>query len=300
MKPIQHHDIKYRMESRKSEAEAYRLFLYDEISSVGEFNWSTWEFEESETSAKHMKELLDEIPAESTIEVHLNSRGGEVAEGVTIYNLLRQKSQKDDCLISVYVDGYAYSIAMTIAMAGDEIHMGLGTSMLIHNPWGVVAGNADQLRVYADQLDALADSSRQLYMARAKNITAEELKKMMDRETLLDPESCLKYGFCDVIDHYEKQEEPEDPEDDPADPEEPEDKAEKQQVTETVESLRAQLKEQAFVRGEIEKMLSGINAKDEAPGEPIPEPEGDSNGIQIKPTIGDTLTAAMRAMSTHK
>ena len=227
MKPIQHHDIKYRMESRKSEAEAYRLFLYDEISSVGEFNWSTWEFEESETSAKHMKELLDEIPAESTIEVHLNSRGGEVAEGVTIYNLLRQKSQKDDCLISVYVDGYAYSIAMTIAMAGDEIHMGLGTSMLIHNPWGVVAGNADQLRVYADQLDALADSSRQLYMARAKNLTEEELKEMMDRETLLDPESCLKYGFCDVIDRYEKQEESEDPEEDPADPEEPEDKAEK-------------------------------------------------------------------------
>lgn len=300
MKPIQHHDIKYRMESRKSEAEAYRLFLYDEISSVGRFNWETWKFEESETSAKHMKELLDEIPAESTIEVHLNSRGGEVAEGVTIYNLLKQKSQKDNCLISVYVDGYAYSIAMTIAMAGDEIHMGLGTSMLIHNPWGVVAGNADQLRIYADQLDALADSSRQLYMARAKNLTEEELKEMMDRETLLDPESCLKYGFCDVIDHYEKQEEPEDPEEDPADPEEPEDKAEKQQVTETVESLRAQLKEQAFVRGEIEKMLSGINAKDEAPGEPIPEPEGDSKGIQIKPTIGDTLTAAMRAMSTHK
>lgn len=290
MKAMERHKLNYRMEARKSEAEAYRLFLYDEISSVGEFNWSTWDFDESETSAKHVKELLDEIPAESVIEVHLNSRGGEVAEGVTIYNLLRQKSQKDDCLIDVYVDGYAYSIAMTIAMAGDTIHMGLGTSMLIHNPWGVVAGNAEQLRVYADQLDALADSSRQLYAARAKNVTEEELKEMMDKETLLDPETCLKYGFCDVIDRYEKLEDPEDT-DDPADPEKPEEKAEKQQVTETVESLRAQLKEQAFVRSEVEKMLSGLKQE---------EPEKQEAQEEIpekKETIGTTLIAAMRRMS---
>ena len=300
MKPIQHHDIKYRMEKKP---EAYRLFLYDEISSVGEFNWDTWNFDESETSAKHIRDLLDGIPRESTIEVHLNSRGGEVSEGVTIYNLLRQKSQKDDCLVIGYVDGYAYSVAMTIAMACDEIHMGLGTSMLIHNPWGVVAGNADQLRVYADQLDALADSSRQLYMARAKDLTEAELKDMMDRETLMDPETCLKYGFCDIIDKYKKQEEPEDDPEEPDEADDTEDKTEKQLAGfETVEALKKQLKEQAFTREEVTKMLSGIKAeaKTEAPGEPIPEPEEDSPGIQIKPTIGDTLIAAMKAMSSHK
>ena len=271
------HKLNYRMEaSAKADGEkVHQLFLYDEIAAEGEFNWHTWDFEESETSAKHVKELLDEIPKESTIEVHLNSRGGEVAEGVTIYNLLRQKSQKDDCLVDIYVDGYAYSVAMTIAMAGDTIHMGMGTSMLIHNPWGVVAGNAEQLRIYAEQLDALAEASLQLYLNRAKNITGDELREMMNRETLLDPETCLKYGFCDLIDKYEKQEDPEDPE------KELEDDTDDEK--ETVRQLRHDLREQMFKRAEVERMIAGLKPKQEVQKE--------------EKHIGSTLIEAMRRMS---
>ena len=284
MKPMEQYKLNYRMEARESgDEKIHRLFLYDDISSYGDFNWNTWDYEESETSAKHIRALLDEIPKESTIEVHLNSRGGEVAEGVTIYNLLRQKSQKDDCLIDVYVDGYAYSVAMTIAMAGDTIHMGMGTSMLIHNPWGVVAGNAAELRSYADQLDALSEASLQLYMNRAKNITREELKDMMDKETLMDPEMCLKYGFCDLIDKYEKQEDL--PKDENG----------------TVEQLRRQLKEQMFTRTEVEKMLSGLTAKAEALEIEKLEPEEPKQEEQKEEKkIGDTLIAALKGMSSHK
>lgn len=272
----QEHKLNYRME--RLEGDTHKLFLYDEISSTGDFDWNTWEYKDSETSAKHIQALLDDIPANSTIEVHLNSRGGEVSEGTAIYNLLRQKSQKDDCLIIGYVDGYAYSIAMTIAMACDEIHMGLGTSMLIHNPWTFAIGNAEELRAEADRMDALALASRQLYMNRAKNLTEEQLIEMMDKETLMDPETCLKYGFCDVVDKYEKE---------GAKPQENTD-------DEKVKELKRQLKEQAFTRSEVEKMLDGLKMPRAEPKTEKPRQEHSPKApVEHTYTIKDTLIAAM-------
>ena len=279
----QEHKLNYRMEKLE---DVHKLFLYDEIASTGDFDWSTWEYKDSETSAKHIRSLLDEIPENSTIEVHLNSRGGEVSEGTAIYNLLRQKSQQDDCLIIGYVDGYAYSIAMTIAMACDEIHMGLGTSMLIHNPWTFAIGNAEELRAEADRMDALALSSRQLYMHRAKNITDDELKEMMDKETLLDPESCLKYGFCDIIDTYEPQEKQ---------------AAAKQDTsgeTNEVNELKKQLREQAFTKAEVEKMLDGLKMPRVEPKQEEPEQAQDLKAPdEHRANIKDTL---LKAMQQHK
>ncbi len=200
---------------KRADADTYKLFFYDEIRKKGDFNWETWDYDESETSAEMVRLQLDEIPDGATIEVHVNSPGGEVGEGVTIYNLLRQKSA-NGCKIIGYVDGYAYSVAMDIVMACDEIHMGLGTTMFLHYPWSYCAGNAEELRAFADQLDALGDASVQLYMARAKNISKKQLREMMAKETCLDPEACLKYGFCDVIDKYEKDEDDEEPEEKPS------------------------------------------------------------------------------------
>ena len=187
--------------------DVYKLYLYDTVTKYGKFDWKTWEYKESETSAKYFREQLDGIPDDATIELHINSAGGEVGEGVTIYNLLKQKSQKGTKIVG-YIDGYAYSVAMDIAMACDEIHMGLGTSMFLHYPWAYASGNAKQLRNIADQLDALGTASVGLYLARAKNLTEEELRQMMDAETTLDPETCLKYGFCDVVDDYGKEQDP--------------------------------------------------------------------------------------------
>lgn len=195
-------------EARQQAAEVTKLYFYDDITPYGEFDWKTWEYKESETSAKYIRDKLAEMPAGGEIEVHLNSRGGDVGEGTAIYNLLKQASQEGH-RITGYIDGYAYSIAMTIAMACDEIHMGLGTSMFLHRPWAVCYGNGDELRSMADNLDALAESSLQLYLHRAKNATREELWDMMCKETTLTPEECLRLGFCDVVDTYEaKTEEP--------------------------------------------------------------------------------------------
>ena len=194
------HALKYRF--MQQETGTHKLYLYDEVRALGPFNWDTWEFEESETSAKAFRDKLDEIPDGEAIELHVNSAGGEVGEGVTIYNLLKQKA-KAGCRIVGYVDGTAYSVAMDIVMACDEIHMGLGTTMFLHYPWiAGVAGNAAQLRNYADQLDALGDASVQLYMARAHDLEEMKLREMMEKETMLSPDICLKYGFCDFVDEY--------------------------------------------------------------------------------------------------
>ena len=190
--------VLFRAEKTEGGKAKHKLYVYDSVRAEGKFNWETWEYEESETSAKHFRDLLDDIPDGDDIELHVNSAGGEVGEGVTIYNLLRQKSDAG-CRIVGYVDGMAYSVAMDIAMAADELHMGLGTSMFLHNPWCFCSGNADQLRNQADQLDALAKASRELYAARA-NISEEEIGEMMDKETMLAPSDCLRYGFCDVVD----------------------------------------------------------------------------------------------------
>lgn len=196
------HEIRYRFEQLAG-GETHRLYIYDEVSAEGKFNWNTWEYEESETSAKYFRDQLDAVPDGKTIELHVNSAGGEVGEGVAIYNLLRQKAGTGSRIIG-YVDGMAYSVAMSIVMACDEIHMGLGASMFLHNPWMVAKGNADQLRAAADQLDELSEASLQLYMSRASGITEDELRQMMKKETMLAPDKCLQYGFCDVVGEGDK------------------------------------------------------------------------------------------------
>ena len=266
------HKTKYRFEQlANGSAVVHKLYIYDEVRAQGEFDWNTWDYKESETSAKYFRDQLDAIPSGETIELHVNSVGGEVGEGVTIYNLLRQKAEAGSKLVG-YVDGMAYSVALVIIMACDEIHMGLGTSMFLHNPWTRAQGNADQLRSVADQLDALTDASVQLYMNRLKNMSEEELRQMMKKETMLAPDTCLEYGFCDFV----GEKKPDDPEpgepkpgnqepDDPDNPEpdDPEDKVK-------------QLKKLLFQEQQINQMLRGIN----------------------KPSMKDTFSRALQQLTT--
>lgn len=242
------HVTNYRFEQRADGSGPHKLYVYDEVRKKGKFNWDEWKYEESETSAKYFRDRLDEIPDGEEIELHVNSAGGEVGEGVAIYNLLRQKS-KAGCRIVGYVDGMAYSVAMDIIMAADEIHMGLGTSMFLHNPWALVSGNAKELRSQADQLDALADASRQLYMSRAKNITDDELADMMDKETMLTPDQCKQYGFCDYV--GEAVPDDEDGEETEVETEKPDDQ----------NDLVNQLKNELFKQQQINMALQGIQQR---------------------------------------
>lgn len=173
----------------------HQLYIYDDVSEYGTFDWWTWEYEESKTSAEYFRKALAEIPETDTIELHINSYGGSVKEGVAIYNQLKQKKCKE---IVAYVDGFAYSIASIILQAADRRVMGLGTSLLIHNMWLAVAGNAEDLRKAADDLDVLMESNRQIYMEKV-NITEDELIEMLNTETYLTPQQAVEMGFADEV-----------------------------------------------------------------------------------------------------
>lgn len=179
----------------KQEQNRYQIYIYDDVTDEGKFNWKTWTREESETSAKYFQERLAEVPENAEIELYINSNGGSVKEGTAIYNQLKRHPAHK----TGYVDGVAHSIAFVILQACDHRIMGEGTSALLHEMWVCVAGNASQLRMEADQLDDLMAASRKLFMLRAKNITENELESMMKKETMLTPDKALEYGLIDEI-----------------------------------------------------------------------------------------------------
>ncbi len=236
--------LKYRFgeTEQRADSKVHLMYFYDDIRARGDFDWKTWSWKQSETSAKYIRDELAKIPDTDALEVHINSRGGEVGEGVTIYNLLRQKAQRG-CKVIGYVDGYAYSVAADIAMACDELHMGLGTTMLLHFPWMMAAGNAADLRSYADQLDAMGDAAVQLYLSRSGGkIEENELRIMMEKETVLSPDECLKYGFCECVDTYQAEDIDNAGDDD----------------DETVEELKEQLAAARNMKAEVRQMLENL------------------------------------------
>lgn len=176
-------------------SQTHQLYIYDDVSEYGEFDWWTWEYKESETSADFFRKALAEIPETDTIELHINSYGGSVKEGIAIYNQLKQKKCKE---IVAYVDGFAYSIASIILQAADQRIMGLGTSLMIHNMWINISGNAEDLRKAADDLDVLMEANRQIYMDKV-TITEDELIELLNNETYLTPDQAVEKGFADEV-----------------------------------------------------------------------------------------------------
>ncbi|MCI7604158.1 MAG: Clp protease ClpP [Blautia massiliensis] len=173
------------------------LYIYDDVAAYGDWNWNTWKYEESETSAKYFRDQLAAIPADHTIELHINSNGGSVKEGVTIYNLLKQSGSR----VKGIVDGVAYSVAFVILQACDERIMGVGTTALIHEPWVTASGNARELRKMADDLDVLTASNRKIFLERS-SLEEQQLMDMMEAETFLTPDDCLQYGLIDKVEDY--------------------------------------------------------------------------------------------------
>ena len=200
----------------------YKIFLYDDIKSKSYGWFSTMD---AETSAKKIAAKLEEIPDGTTIELHINSNGGEAKEGVAIYNSLVNKNAKK----IAYIDGVAYSAAFLPALACDKIIMGLGTTALVHNMWAIVQGNAADLRKEADNLDKMMAANRGIFMTRYKG-TEEEMIELMESEEILTPKECVALGFADEIRKLKKvdpeeleEDTEEEPEDEPEDTEEPDD-----------------------------------------------------------------------------
>lgn len=129
------------------------------------------------------------------VTVQVNSPGGDLFEGIAIYNLLRAHPAK----VTVEVMGWAASAASIIAMAGDEIVMGLGTFMMVHNAWGAVVGNRHDFREAADLFETFDTAIVDIYEART-GASRKDIEKLMDAETFLGPSEALAAGFADRVD----------------------------------------------------------------------------------------------------
>ncbi|WP_322990408.1 head maturation protease, ClpP-related [Hoeflea sp.] len=145
-------------------------------------------------TAKRISAALRSI-GDKDVTVKINSPGGDMFEGIAIYNLLRAHKAK----VTVEVLGWAASAASIIAMAGDEIRMGVGTFMMVHNAWGVVIGNRHDMRASADLFDGFDSAIADIYEARTGGKRAD-IEKLMDAETFMGPSEAVKIGFADAID----------------------------------------------------------------------------------------------------
>lgn len=181
-----------RMQINPEEPMEAELEIYDDIGEETDF----WTGEKTGISASSITDFLRQHESVNTINVHINSFGGYVFEGITIHNVLKGSGKK----INVIIDGIAASIASVIAMAGDSIKMYPTSQMMIHNCWGWVCGNANDLRKEADNMDAIMESSKIAYLEKSNGkLSREDLDKMLDEETYLTADRCYELGLCDEI-----------------------------------------------------------------------------------------------------
>ena len=159
------------------------LTIYGDITS---FPWF-----DGDVSANNLSRQLAELQNVSQINVYINSYGGEVAEGLAIYNALKRHPAK----VVTYCDGFACSIASVIFMAGEERIMCNPSFLMIHDAWSFAQGNADELRKQADDLEKITTASVEAYMAHC-NLTEEELRAKMKAETWLTHSEAVEMGFA--------------------------------------------------------------------------------------------------------
>lgn len=167
----------YRIENKADES---TIYIYDEISWFG-------------ISAQKFVEDLGAIKAK-TIHLRINSPGGAVFDGTAIYNALQQHEAK----IITHIDGLAASISSVVALAGDEVRMGENAFFMVHEPWSLVIGMADDMRKEADLLDKVGGTIANVYQGKTGK-SLQEILDYMAAETWFTAQEALEAGFIDKI-----------------------------------------------------------------------------------------------------
>jgi ATP-dependent Clp protease protease subunit len=163
------------------------------LNIYGDITAYPWE-ELGEVSANNVIKQLEGLDVD-VLHVRINSYGGEVSEGWAIYNALKNHK----AVVKTYCDGFACSIASVIFMAGAERIMNSASMLMIHNPWTIAAGTAEELRKAAEMLEKLGDVSKSVYLDSGVTIDADELQQMLDAETWITPTDALEMGFATAI-----------------------------------------------------------------------------------------------------
>lgn len=164
----------------KANSETADIYIYSE---VGGFDVNA-------------KSFINELKAvkDKNIDVHINSLGGSVFDGLAIYNALKTHPLK----VVTKVEGICASIASVIAMAGDQIEMAENSLFMIHNPFAMSGGDANELRKTADILDKIRNEIADIYASKSKH-DSQHYINLMDVETWFNSSETLELGLANTI-----------------------------------------------------------------------------------------------------
>jgi ATP-dependent Clp endopeptidase proteolytic subunit ClpP len=156
------------------------VYIFDEIGTYG---ITAQEF------ITDIKDLKD-----TPINLRINSLGGDVFDGMAMYNVIKRREAKT----TVYIEGIAASIATIISLGADEVVMAENSLFMIHNAWGGTMGEAKDMRKTAETLDKITGELTDIYRKKT-GLSYDALAEMMDEETWLNANEALEMGFIDTI-----------------------------------------------------------------------------------------------------
>lgn len=174
----------------KSAVEA-EIILY---AGIGQDFWGDGSMISAKNFSDELKKISDSV---TTLNLRINSPGGDVFDGITIYNrIVAWKKETKGRKVNVFIDGLAASIASIIALAGDEIQIGEGALYMIHLPWTFAYGNRMELDNTVNRLMDVEEQMLGIYAKRSK-LDRAEIRAMLEAETWLDADESIEKGFVD-------------------------------------------------------------------------------------------------------
>lgn len=130
-----------------------------------------------------------------TVKLHLNTPGGDVYDGIAIYNAIKDHPAR----FNAYIPGLAASIGTVIAMAADEITIAPHARMMIHDAWAMAVGNAEDMAKLAERLEATSQNLATIYAERSDSKTADEWRALMKAETWYTDQEAVDAGLADFV-----------------------------------------------------------------------------------------------------
>lgn len=179
------------MEIKDCDESSAKIYLYGDICGS---QWDKWT--NDDMCPQDIADMLNGIPPNSDVELHINSGGGSVHGALAIYSQLSKHSGRK----VAYIDGLAASAASFIPFACDEVHIMSAAQFMIHKPWSRVMGDADDMQKEAKVLDLCQSSITDIYMLKAVDgVTREQITEMINSETWLKGSEVSQY-FNIVVD----------------------------------------------------------------------------------------------------
>lgn len=176
---------------KKKDDDTGEVYIYGEI--VDEKWFST------DVTPTDFIEELKNLGDIDYIDLYVNSYGGNVYAGIAIYNILKRHK----AVITAHVDGIAASIASVVIQSADEIRIPKTAMIMVHKPWSIAIGDADEMKKVSEILDQIQVNIEEAFLERGK-VNEKKLKDFINNETWFTGEEAVKEGFADTIEPNKK------------------------------------------------------------------------------------------------